>query len=207
MDPRSDIYCLVQAQSLEQHGDRLMLTCAKITEWNRCGLLETEEVAEEYCNYLRCPGEGRDSKRPFVLPDTTNLDSLITIKESLSSPGDLILFCCIKAYDVIARIEGGDCSLCQGERWIDEFGENGGRRFFGYSDDFKGYQRWDDDDSIIGCPLCIGLGVRPVYDGPRTPQNDMQEEELEAVQTYDERLRKRFWELGYDYGTPDLYHW
>ncbi|KAF4955642.1 hypothetical protein FSARC_11790 [Fusarium sarcochroum] len=203
MDPKSDIYCLVQARSMEPHGAGHMLSCARITEWNQCGLLETDEATDEYRNYLRHPGEGHDRKRPFNLPDTTNSDTLIMIKESLLCPENEILFCRLGVYDVIARIERGDCSLCRGRRWIDEYGETEGRRFFGYGDSPRRYYGWYDNDPIIGCPLCIGLGPRPWYDGPRTPQNNEQEEDLQAVETYDERLEERLEKLGYDWAPSE----
>ncbi|KAF4453814.1 hypothetical protein FALBO_15929 [Fusarium albosuccineum] len=204
MDPKSDIYCLVQARSLEKYGSELVLSCAKITEWNRCGYLETESAVDEYCNYLRRPGEGHDPKRPFVLPNTTNSDSLIMIKELLLCSENEIIFCSLGAHDLIARVERGDCSLCQGRRWINEFGENEGSKFFGYTLSPR-RDGWVHPDWIIGCPLCIGLGGRPWYDGPRTPQNDEQEEELEAVETYDQRVKERFEELGYDWVPSESY--
>lgn len=162
MDPKRDNYCLVQVLSLEQHGVTRTLACAKITEWNRCGDLKTDKAASEYCNYLRRPGEEHDPRRPFILPDTTNSDSLITVK---LRPGKNVLFCRLKVYDVIARIEGGHCSFCQGKGRLDESEEDGGYRFYGYPcSPLK--ELWGDIDLTMECPLCKGLGDRPVYDGP-----------------------------------------
>ncbi|KAJ3540544.1 hypothetical protein NM208_g5018 [Fusarium decemcellulare] len=184
MDPKSDSYCLVQARSLEHDRAELMLSCAKITEWNRCGYLETERAADKYYNYLHCPGEGHDPKRPFVLPDTTNSDSLISIKESLLCSENEIIFCGLGIYDVIARIERGDCSLCQGKRWIEKYGENWGRWFFGDAYTPQRDYWWNDDDLIIDCPLY-----------------------LEAMETYDQRVKDQFEELGYDWVPPNSYDW
>ncbi|RSL44893.1 hypothetical protein CEP53_011004 [Fusarium sp. AF-6] len=63
MDLKSSNYFLVQVQSLEEHGASRILSCAKIIERNRCGLLELEDDVDEYRKYLRCPGEGDDPKQ------------------------------------------------------------------------------------------------------------------------------------------------
>ncbi|RSL76627.1 hypothetical protein CEP51_009798 [Fusarium floridanum] len=206
MDLKSGNYCLVQVQSLVEHGAKRVLSCAKITEWNRCGLLKTEDAADEYRKYLRCPGEGDDPKRPFVLPDTKNLDSLIKIEESLLGPENEILFTELEVYDVLSWIEDGDCSFCECARWMDMYGEDGGYRFSGYTLPYP-TDRWERYlDPTMGCPLCIGLGPRPLYYGPRTPQNDRDDEELEMVQRYDYEVRERFEELGYDWVPSYFYN-
>jgi hypothetical protein len=199
MDLKSGDYCLVQVQCLEEHGAKRILSCAKITEWTQCGLLKTKDAADQYREYLDCPGEGDDPIRPFVLPDTSNSDSLIKIKESLLGPGNEILFSDLDVYDVLSWIEDGNCYLCEDERWMNIHEDEGGYRFFGYTlpPPIDSWQR--NADPSMGCPLCIGLGSRPRYYGPRTPQNDEDDEELERVETYDQRVKERFEELGYDW--------
>ncbi|RSL40768.1 hypothetical protein CEP54_016027 [Fusarium duplospermum] len=200
-------YCLAQVRSLEEHGAERILSCAKITEWNRCGILKTENAADEYREYLRCPGEGDDPKRPFVLPDTKNSDSLIKIRESLLGPVDKVLFSDLQVYDVLSWIEDGDCYFCGDDRWIDMYGEDGGYRFFGYTIPYP-TDSWEwHRGRTMGCPLCIGLGPRPLYYGPRTPQNDRDDEELERAEGYDYEVRERFEELGYDWEYSYLFRW
>ncbi|UPK95712.1 hypothetical protein LCI18_006647 [Fusarium solani-melongenae] len=205
MDLKSGNYCLVQVHRLEERGAKRILSCAKITEWNRCGLLESEDAADEYRKHLRFPGEGDEPKRPFVLADTSNSDSLIRIEESLLLPENEILFYRLHVYDVVARIEHGDCSFCKDKRWVDYYGEQGGCRFYGgYFSSRPNYLSYFED-TTMGCPICIGLGARPIYDGPRTPQNDDQEEDLEAACRYDAEVKERFEKLGYDWVPSDFY--
>lgn len=177
-DPRHHTYCLVQAQFLEEHGAQRTLVCAKILEWDLCGLLETDGARNEYNAYLNRPGEGHDPKRPFVLPDANNQHSLIKIKDSLMGPDSEILFRDISVSDIISRVEKGVCFFCDSERWILLYRDYEDEGFFGFA------LPYGITGSSIPCPLCIDTN---------TPESM---DELESDE-YEQETREAFEELGY----------
>ncbi|KAK7425127.1 hypothetical protein QQX98_000041 [Neonectria punicea] len=177
-DPRHHTYCLVQAQFLEEHGAQRIVVCAEIPERDTCGLLETDGARNEYHAYLQRPGEGHDPKRPFVLPDANNQDSLIKIKDSLLGPDSEILFRALSVPDVISWVEEGECFICDSEGWVFLYRDYDDDGFFGCG------LPYGIIGSSIPCPLCIHMGIPESID------------ELESEE-YRRETRETFEEFGY----------
>lgn len=114
-----------------------------------------------------------------------HLDTTYQIVIRADRSGHPCVFSDLTVPDVIARVEGGNCSFCNGERFISPCCMEGAAREFGLR---------ETCGVVIVCPLCVGIDLAGEqddildnwdYHGPK------------ATKKMDIFISRRFRELGY----------
>lgn len=192
-DNNSHRYFLVQPRSLERSkAGSTTLLCAGVPEWNQCGSLTDVNLVCDYEDYLArphgCPQGG--GERPFSLPSDEATAFMFRIPTAALDKK--ILFERLTVPDVIARVEQGECHLCDGAR-IFCAGCRDGREV---AENWTSATRVGDCSIRMLCPLCMGTEF--ASDSISMQQALKWESATEEMEDeYDAWANSRFAELGY----------
>lgn len=115
------------------------------------------------------------------------MDTTYQIVIRADGSGHPCVFSYLTVPDVIARVEGGRCCLCEGKRFISPCQTGGTAREFGIT-------------MMCGrlvCPLCIGVDVAYMHEGYAEGEDD-ELYDLRATKRMDRIIRRTFKKLGYE---------
>ncbi|KAB5551432.1 hypothetical protein GE09DRAFT_1223223 [Coniochaeta sp. 2T2.1] len=198
-------FCLVQPQRVmaDASGNETLL-CKRVQVKHGFvfGALKTNDDVDEYDRWLHSPdaryqpddsdnGSVTSAGRPFVVPSIMCSLTTVEIPARLlpALPGVLLMDIDVPA--VIAKVEGGGCAFCGGQRAVNSGGgqmvEFGGE--VGYA-----APRYGGD---ILCPVCVGpdWALKDVVQNVGDWENSLWEDW--AGETYQAWVDGRLGELGY----------
>jgi hypothetical protein len=173
--------------------------CNSIKEWRAFGNIRTGNELYFYESYIRNPsyepekeeGEEDPPKSPFEISKQVLPDRSFNIPLSHLDSEEPFLYHRVEAPDVIARLENGDCKLCDGGERHFCAGCWDGRQVM---EAFTSHYRADCSIRML-CPLCVGSeyaerSINETSDFWRSA-GKMSDEE------YEEWIDKRMKDLGY----------
>ncbi|KAF5687286.1 hypothetical protein FCIRC_2415 [Fusarium circinatum] len=208
-------YCVeMTPKSMDGSGTESALVCNVLEEWTKCGDLTDGNRINAYEKCLHDPSYKLDPEKDwidekekyyFIITKTVKKNSYSIPVSHLRLKGDF-LFRNIEVPDMIARCEGGECSLCGGERYIYSGRPAEYEEFLMFCNGVEFHRRYYWHGVI--CPLCIGGEYADAYleilrSGCRDYDYDDDEEEEETEEESLEKKRIRDWlweryqELGY----------
>ncbi|OTB09770.1 hypothetical protein K445DRAFT_323663 [Daldinia sp. EC12] len=192
-----DRFRLVKADCVASSPDTMLLRCYRHEfdcpdDLLLAGNLGYSSVVREFERYLACANPSTAKELTIKIPELRKLSGPENTFDVVLSTTVKTKYPCLYGFvdvpDFIARMEGGDCWVCEGEKFICP-GCTGGK-----SDDFDAFMGCGVD---LACPLCMGLEFAMYHkmyletyysDGP--PEDEAQEQLKE--------LEERLEELGYD---------
>ncbi|KAB5579904.1 hypothetical protein GE09DRAFT_1212366 [Coniochaeta sp. 2T2.1] len=195
-------FCPVQPQLLvaDANGNET-LVCKRVHIKNGFvfGALKTNDDVDEYDRWLHSPdvrqpddtGSISFTGRPFVVPTIMCSITTVEIPARLLSAEPGVLLMDIDVPAVIAKVEGGRCDFCGGERAV-----NSGRREVVEFGGEVGYAAPLYGGDIL-CPVCVGpdWAMRDLVQNGGGGENSLWEDWDD--ETYQAWVDGRLGELGY----------
>ncbi|KAF5001514.1 hypothetical protein FGRMN_985 [Fusarium graminum] len=196
--------------------EQLALICNEVKEWRACGQLMSGTVIDVYEKYLNepsyIPTEREVEEVPYYYDWSTRSLSPNMIKDNAECPFVVtnnaednamripishlkfeikFLFRSIEVQDMISFLEGGDCHLCDGSRWVDYYHRSNKEELETYCGTVACHTRCQHD---VFCPLCMG---RHNADQSIELSCDRHGEPELTDEEFDEWADERLRELGY----------